>query len=163
MAGRIAARLAEMGVTLPVAPAPVANYLPFMKTGNLVHTAGQIPVVDGKVMFKGALGTDAVTVADGQAAARLCMVNMLSQLVRATDGNLDRISKIVKINVFVSSTPDFTQQPAVANGASDFLVEVFGEMGRHARSAVGVAALPLGCSVEIDAIFELDGATQSSL
>lgn len=153
MSGKITARLAELGVVLPAAPAPAANYLPFTRTGNLLHIAGQIPKQGDKFTHMGKVG-DAVSVEEAQAAAKVCIINFLAQ-VQAAAGSLERVKTIAKINVFVNSSTDFTAQPQVANGASDFIVEVFGEQGRHARSAVGVAQLPFGVPVEIDGVVEL--------
>ena len=159
---KISARLGELGITLPAPPKAVANYLPYTRAGNLVHMAGQIPKVGDSCKYVGAVvgsekaGEGQVTVADAQASAKICMINFLANLQAACGGNLDRVKQIVKINVFVRSSPDFTGQPAVANGASDFLVEVWGDQGRHARAAVGVAQLPLGVSVEIDGVVEID-------
>jgi enamine deaminase RidA (YjgF/YER057c/UK114 family) len=153
MADTIQNRLAALGVTLPAAAAPAANYVPFAQSGKLVLTAGQLPLVDGKLAATGLLGRDLDTAA-GKEMARLCAINVLAQL-QAASGDLERIARLVKITVFVASTPDFTEQHLVANGASDFLVEVLGEAGKHARSAVGVAVLPLNAPVEIEAIAEL--------
>ncbi|MCO5066035.1 MAG: RidA family protein [Rhizobiaceae bacterium] len=146
-------RLAELGVTLPAAAAPAANYVPFMQSGNLLLTAGQLPLKDGKLAVSGLLGRD-VDVAAGKEAAKYCAVNILAQ-VKSALGSLERIGKLVKITVFVASDPGFTEQHLVANGASDFLADVLGEKGKHARSAVGVASLPLNASVEIEAIVEI--------
>jgi enamine deaminase RidA (YjgF/YER057c/UK114 family) len=155
MASRVSQRLTELGVTLPVPPASVANYLPFQRSGNLVHIAGQLPKL-GDTMIKGKIGAGLST-EEGAAAAKMCIINFIAQAQAAAGGNLDRV-KVAKINVFVNSAPDFEAHPVVANGASDFLVEVFGDQGRHARSAVGVAALPFGVAVEIDGVIELDEA-----
>ncbi len=146
-------RLAEHGVTLPDAPAPAANYVPFVITGNLVHISGQISQNEHG-LIKGRLGED-LAVEQGTEAARRCAISLLAQLKRACGGDFDRLSKAVKLVGFVNSTPDFTDQPKVINGASDFLVAVLGDVGRHARSAVSAASLPLGVAVEIEAIFEL--------
>ena len=144
------ARLAELGITLPAAVAPAANYVPTVIAGGLLHISGQIPFgPDGKP-FQGRLG-ETMDIEQGQALARLCAINLIAQM-KAALGSLDRVERIVKLGVFVSSTPDFTQQPEVGNGASDLMVAVFGDAGRHARSAVGVAVLPRGVGVEIDAI-----------
>lgn len=149
----IEARLAELGVTLPDAPVPAANYVPFVKTGALVHVSGQISQgPDG--LIRGKLGAD-MEVAAGAAAAQACAISLLSQLRGACDGDLERLVRVVKLVGFVNSTPDFTDQPKVINGASDFLVEVLGEAGRHARSAVSATSLPFGVAVEIEAIFEI--------
>lgn len=146
-------RLAELGVTLPDAPAPAANYVPFVKTGDLVHVSGQISQNEGG-LITGKLGAD-LDVAAGAAAARRCAISLLAQVRAACDGDLSRLVRVVKLTGFVNSTADFTDQPKVINGASDFLVEVLGDAGRHARSAVSAAALPLGVAVEIEGIFEV--------
>ncbi len=153
MADTIEARLAAEGVTLPAAAAPAANYVPYMKTGKLLFTAGQLPLVDGKLIATGLLGRDLDT-AVGRDAARACAINILAQVKAATD-DLETIARMIKITVFVASTADFTEQHLVANGASDFLARVLGERGKHARSAVGTASLPLNAPVEIEAIVEL--------
>jgi len=147
-------RLLELGVTLPSPPKPVASYVPFVVSGNLVFISGQVPVLDGAVKYVAKLGDDA-GVEIGQAAAQLCAINLLVQLKEACDGDLDRVVRCVKLGVFVNATPDFTQQPEVANGASDLIAAVFGEAGKHARAAVGVGSLPRGVAVEVDAIFEI--------
>jgi enamine deaminase RidA (YjgF/YER057c/UK114 family) len=150
----IETKLAELGVTLPDAPAPAANYVPFVQSGNLVHVSGQISNgADG--LIKGRLG-DTMSVEDGAKAAKTCAIALLAQLKAACGGDIDRLVRVVKLNAFVASAPDFHDQPKVVNGASDFLVEALGDIGRHARSAVGVAALPLGVAVEIDAVFEIE-------
>ena len=143
-------RLRRAGIELPQAAAPAANYVPYVAENGLLHVAGQIPFKPDGSLVKGRLGEN-MGIEDGQAAARLCAINVLAQ-VKAGLGTLDRVTRIVKLGVFISSTPDFTDQPKVANGASDLMVEVFGDIGRHARSAVGVAVLPLGVAVEVDAI-----------
>jgi enamine deaminase RidA (YjgF/YER057c/UK114 family) len=149
----IETKLAELGVTLPDAPAPAANYVPFVQSGNLVHVSGQISNgPDG--LIKGRLG-DTMSVEDGAKAAKTCAIALLAQLKAACGGDIDRLVRVVKLNAFVASAPDFHDQPKVVNGASDFLVEALGDIGSHARSAVGVAALPLGVAVEIDAVFEI--------
>jgi enamine deaminase RidA (YjgF/YER057c/UK114 family) len=150
----IETRLLELGVTLPSPPVPVASYVPFVVSGNLVFISGQVPVQDGAVKYVAKLGDDA-GVEIGQAAAQLCAINLLAQLKAACDGDLDRVVRCVKLGVFVNATPDFTQQPEVANGASDLIAAVFGEAGKHARAAVGVGSLPRGVAVEVDAIFEI--------
>ncbi|MEI5680359.1 MULTISPECIES: RidA family protein [unclassified Mesorhizobium] len=146
-------RLKDLGVYLPQAAAPAANYVPFMQSGKLVFTAGQLPLKDGKLVATGLLGRDLDTAA-GKEAAKLCAINILAQAKAAT-GDLDRVKRLVKITVFVASSPDFTEQHLVANGASDFLVAALGDAGKHARSAVGVAVLPLNAAVEIEAIIEV--------
>lgn len=153
MADTIENRLAELGVSLPAAAAPAANYVPFMRSGSLIFTAGQLPLKDGKLAVSGLLGRD-VDVTNGKEAAKLCAINILAQ-AKAALGDLEKIERIVKITVFVASSPDFTEQHLVANGASDFLVAVLGERGKHARSAVGTASLPLNAAVEIEAIIEI--------
>ncbi|WP_395540734.1 RidA family protein [Neotabrizicola sp. sgz301269] len=149
----IEARLAELGVTLPAAPAPAANYVPFVVSGNLVHISGQISQNEAG-LIKGKLGAD-VTVEQGAEAAKRCAISLLAQLKAACGGDLSRLVRAVKLTGFVNSAPDFTDQPKVINGASDFLVAALGDAGRHARSAVSAASLPLGVAVEIDAIFEI--------
>lgn len=153
MVDTIQKRLAALGITLPEASAPAANYLSYARSGNLILTAGQLPIVDGKLAATGLLGRDLDT-ATGKEMARHCAINVLAQL-QAAAGDLGKIARILKITVFVASSPDFTEQHLVANGASDLLVEVLGEAGKHARSAVGMAALPLNAPVEVEAIAEL--------
>lgn len=153
MSGEIEARLAALGITLPEAPAPAANYVPWVKVGTLVHVSGQISQgPDG--LIKGKLGAD-MDVAAGAAAAQRCAISLLAQVRAACGGDLTRLVRAVKLTGFVNSTADFTDQPKVINGASDFLVAVLGEAGRHARSAVSAASLPLGVAVEIEGIFEV--------
>lgn len=153
MGDTIEKRLADLGVTLPAAAAPAANYVPFALTGTLLFTAGQLPLKDGKLQAAGLLGRDIDTAA-GREGAKLCAINILAQ-VKAAIGDLEKIARVVKITVFVASTADFTEQHLVANGASDFLVAVLGERGKHARSAVGMASLPLNAAVEVEAIVEI--------
>lgn len=148
-------RLSELGLTLPPAPAPVASYVPVVvvEKAGLAFVSGQIPTKDGKMTASGTLpGT--VTIEQGQAAARQCVLNGLAQL-QAALGSIDRVKRIVKVGVFVACEPGFTDQPKVANGASDLLVSIFGEAGKHARAAVGVPALPLGAAVEVDFVVEV--------
>jgi enamine deaminase RidA (YjgF/YER057c/UK114 family) len=153
MAGRIEAKLAELGIVLPQVVAPVANYVPFVRTGDLVHVSGQISNgPDG--FITGRLGAG-MTVEAGAAAARACGLGLIAQIRAALDGDLDRVVRVVKLVAFVNSAPDFTDHAKVVNGASDLMVAVFGDAGRHARSSVGVAALPLGVAVEIEGIFEV--------
>lgn len=147
-------RLSQLGLTLPAAAAPAANYVPFVKTGNLVFVAGQIPLRDGKVQWKGRVGAD-VTLEQAQEAARMCAVNVIAQLREATGGDLERVRRVVKVGVFVACTPEFIDQPKVGNGASDLFVAAFGEAGKHARAAVGAPSLPLGVPVEVDAVVEI--------
>ncbi len=149
----IDARLAELGITLPDAPAPAANYVPFMITGAHVYISGQISQTAAG-LTKGRLGDD-LAVEQGAAAARSCAISILAQLKKAVGGDWGRVVRAVKLVGFVNSTPDFTDQPKVINGASDLMVAVMGDAGRHARSAVSAASLPLGVAVEIEAIFEI--------
>jgi enamine deaminase RidA (YjgF/YER057c/UK114 family) len=146
-------RLAELGITLPDAPPPAANYVPFVVSGALVHVSGQISQ-DAGGLIKGRLGAD-LSVEQGAAAARTCAISLLAQLRRATGGDWGRVRRAVKLVGFVNSTADFTEQPKVINGASDLMVAVLGEAGRHARSAVSAASLPFGVAVEIEGIFEI--------
>lgn len=150
---QIEAKLATLGVTLPDAPAPAANYVPFVLDGNTVYVSGQISSgPDG--LITGKLGAG-VSIEDGAAAARSCAISLLAQLKVACGGDIDRLDRVIKLTAFVNSTTDFTEQPKVVNGASDFLVEALGDKGRHARSAVSAASLPLGVTVEIEAIFAI--------
>jgi enamine deaminase RidA (YjgF/YER057c/UK114 family) len=148
-----AARLAALGLTLPAAAAPAANYVPFVLSGQQLHISGQISFAPDGSLIKGRLGAD-MDVATGAAAAERCALGLIAQM-QAALGDLGRVRRIVKLSCFVQSAPDFTDQPEVANGASNLMVAVFGEAGRHARSAVGVAALPRGVAVEIDAVIEV--------
>ncbi len=153
MSGVIEAKLAELGVSLPDAPAPAANYVPFVQVGDTVYVSGQISNgPDG--LITGKLGAD-MSPEDGAAAARTCAISLLAQVRAACDGDLDGLVRVVKLTGFVNSTADFTDQPKVINGASDFLVEALGDVGRHARSAVSAASLPLGVAVEIEGIFQI--------
>lgn len=153
MAFTVDARLSELGLTLPDAPAPAANYVPFVVVGDLVHVSGQISQ-DASGMIKGRLGAD-MDVEAGAAAARACALSLIAQARKAAGGDLERIARVVKLTGFVNSDPGFTDQPKVINGASDLVVQIFGDKGRHARSAVGVAQLPFGVAVEIEGIFAL--------
>lgn len=146
-------RLKELGIELPVAAAAVANYVPFVTTGNLVFVSGQLPLDNGKPAVQGKLG-DTVGIEDGVRAARLCALGLLAQMKVAT-GDLDRIKRVVRLTAFVASTPGFTDQPKVVNGASDLMVQVLGDAGRHARVAVGAPSLPLNVAVEIEGVFEI--------
>lgn len=149
----IAARLKEMGIELKAAPGPAANYVPFVQVGDTLYVSGQISMnADG--MITGKLGADLDTAA-GAAAARQCAINLLTQVQAACDGDIDRLVRLVKLTGFVNSTADFTEQPQVVNGASDFLVEALGEAGRHSRSAVSAGSLPFGVAVEIEGIFQI--------
>lgn len=147
----ITSKLAELGITLPKAAAPVASYVPVVAHGGFAHVSGQLPFVDG-VLMKGRLGDD-VSLDDGKSAARACALMIVAQLEAA--GLLDRVERIVKLNAFINCTGDFTDQPEVANGASDLMEQVFGDAGKHARAAVGVPALPRGAAVEVDAVVAL--------
>ncbi len=155
MAGKVEARLSELGIKVPEAAAPVANYVGYVKAGNLVFVSGQVTLKDGKFMYQGKLGAE-ISLEDGQSAAKLCAINILAQLKAACDGDLDRVRRIVRLGGFVNSTPAFTDQPKVINGASDLMVAAFGDKGKHARAAVSVASLPAGVAVEVDAVAEID-------
>ena len=157
MAGAIDARLEELGIELPEPAAPVANYVAYVVTGNLIFVSGQVPVVGGEFKYVGKVGDD-LSVEDGQAAARLCGINIIAQVKKALDGDLDRVTRVVKLGGFVNSTPDFTQQPQVINGFSDLMVEVFGEdLGKGTRAAVGMGSLPGGMAVEVETIWAIRG------
>jgi enamine deaminase RidA (YjgF/YER057c/UK114 family) len=149
----VAARIAELGITLPEPAKPVASYVSFVQTGNLVHISGQLSN-DASGGIKGAVGVD-VTPEQASAAARLCAINLIAQIKAAVDGDMERVVRIVKLGGFVQAGPGFTAIPAVINGCSDLMVDVFGDAGKHARSAVGVYQLPLGFAVEVDAIVEV--------
>lgn len=153
MAGSIDNRLAELGIELPDAAAPAANYVPAVLSGNMLYISGQLPMVDGKPSHIGQLG-GSVSVEEGAICARNCAINIVAQAKKAL-GDLDRVKRVVKLVGFVNSAAGFTSQPAVVNGASDTIVEIFGDAGRHARSAVGVAELPFGVAVEVEAIIEV--------
>ena len=150
--GKYEKKLKSLGVILPNAPAPAANYVPFVKIDSLVYVSGQISLGPNG-LIKGVLGKD-MAVEQGKLAARQCAINLLAQVKVACDGDLDRLTQVIKLGGFVNSTPNFFEQPSIINGASDFLVEILGENGRHARTAVG-AILPLGVAVEIDGIFSI--------
>jgi len=154
MSGRIEARLKELGIELPQPQAPWANYVPFTISGNLVFISGQICQWNGELRFIGKLGAG-ISIADGQAAARLCGLNILSQLRTACGGDLDRVRRCLRLGGFVNCTPELTEMPQVINGASDLMVEVFGDKGRHARAAVGMSGLPGDLAVEVEATFEI--------
>ncbi len=154
MTGIIENKLTELGVELPNAPAPAANYVPYVKVGNLVYISGQISS-DSTGLIIGKLGAN-MSVEEGANAAKICAISLLAQVKAACDGNLERLSKVVKLTGFVNSTTDFTEQPKVINGASDFFVNLMGEKGRHARSAVSAVSLPFGVAVEIEGIFQIE-------
>jgi enamine deaminase RidA (YjgF/YER057c/UK114 family) len=154
MAGKIDARLTELGITLPTPPAPVASYVPYVISGKLVFTSGQITAAPEGLKYVGIVGKD-ISLEDGKAAARLCAVNVIAQVKAACGGDLDKVVRCVKVTVFVNATPGFTQHPEVANGASDLFGDVFGDKGKHARAAVGAGSLPRNVACEVEAIFEL--------
>ena len=152
--GAVEMKLNQLGLNLPDAPKPVAAYIPAKQTGNLVFTAGQLPMVSGELISKGLLGQD-VEIDEANNAAKICTLNALAA-IKGVIGDLDRIKQIVRVVGYVASVPTFTQQPAVVNGASELLLEIFGENGKHARSAVGMAVLPLNASVEIELTVEVE-------
>jgi len=154
MAGRIDKRLKELGIELPEAAAPAANYVPYVISGNLVFVAGQVTFWNGELKYKGKVGDD-FTVEQGYEAARLCGLNIIAQVKAACGGDLDKVERCVRLGGFVNAAGDFHDHPKVVNGASDLMVEVFGDKGRHARAAVGAPALPLNVAVEVDAIFQI--------
>jgi enamine deaminase RidA (YjgF/YER057c/UK114 family) len=154
VSSKIETRLSEIGISLPAPGTPGGNYVPFVVVGDLVFMAGQVAREAGKMKYTGKVGRD-VSVEQGHAAARLCAVNLLAQLKVACGGDLDRVERCVRLGGFVNSAPDFLEHPKVVNGASDLVVEVFGERGQHARTAVGVAALPMDSAVEVEAVFQL--------
>jgi enamine deaminase RidA (YjgF/YER057c/UK114 family) len=153
--GTIDDRLAELGIEVPTPAAPVANYVGWVRTGNLVFTAGQVPLKDREFMYQGIVG-DSVSVEDATEAAKLCAINIIAQVKQACDGDLDRVKRIVKLVGFVNGVPGFGDQPKIINGASDMMVDVFGDKGKHARSAVGAGSLPINLSVEIEAVVEIE-------
>ena len=154
MAGRIDAKLKDLGITLPKAAAPVANYVPYVVTGNLVFISGQVTLGASGLEYIGHVGKE-FTIEQGQAAARLCALNLVAQLREACGGDLDRVKRCVKLTGFVNAIPDFASHPEVINGASDLMVQVFGDAGKHARAAVGAGSLPRNVAVEVDAVFEI--------
>jgi len=153
MSNHFETKLKELGITLPDAPAPAANYVPFVQVGDIVYVSGQISA-DANGFIKGKLGDD-MTTEEGAAAARACAINLLAQVKAACRGDLDRLVRVVKLTGFVNSTADYTDQPKVVNGASDLLAEALGDAGKHSRSAVSAASLPLGVAVEIEGIFQV--------
>ncbi len=154
MTGRVEARLQELGIALPSPPAPVASYVPYVRTGDLVFISGQVTLAADGLKYVGTVGKE-ISSEDGKAAARLCAINVVAQLKAACDGDLDRVRRCVKLSVFVNAVPAFTQHPEVANGASDLIVEIFGDAGRHARAAVGSGSLPRNVACEVEAVFEI--------
>jgi enamine deaminase RidA (YjgF/YER057c/UK114 family) len=152
---KIEQRLRDMGMALPEPPKPVASYVPFTVSGRLVTISGQIPIGPDGPRYIGQLGAG-MSVEDGKAAAQLCALNLIAQLKTACDGDLDRAKRCLRLGVFVNATADFTQHPEVANGASDFIVQVMGDSGKHARAAVGAPSLPRGVAVEVEGFFEID-------
>lgn len=150
----IEARLQELGILLPSQPPPAANYVPFVRVGPLVFISGQLPSLNGELKYLGKVGAE-LSVEKGQEAAQLCALNILAQLKIACEGDLSQVVRCVRLGGFVNSTADFKDQAQVMNGASNLMIDVFGDMGRHARVAVGVNALPFGIAVEVDALFEL--------
>lgn len=155
MAGTIDAKLQELGIEIPEPAAPVANYVPFVAVGKLVFISGQVPLVDGKPQFLGKVGAT-FSVEEGQKAARVCAINLIAQMKAAAGGDLDKVKQVVRLGGFVNSTPEFIDQPKVVNGASDLMVEVFGDKGRHCRTAVSAGGLPIDVAVEVDAVIELE-------
>jgi enamine deaminase RidA (YjgF/YER057c/UK114 family) len=154
MTGRVDSRLKELSITLPKAVAPVANYVPYVVSGNLVFISGQVTLGPNGLEYVGQVGQD-FTVEQGQAAARLCALNLIAQLREACGGNLDRVTRCVKVTGFVNAIPGFAQHPEVINGASDTIVQVFGDIGKHARAAAGAGSLPRNVAVEVEAVFEI--------
>lgn len=154
MTGRVEARLKDLGITLPKAAAPVANYVPYVVSGNLVFISGQVTLGPNGLEYVGIVGKD-FDVDQAKAAAKLCAMNLVAQLREACGGDLDRVKRCVKVTGFVNAIPGFAQHPEVINGASDFMVQVFGDAGKHARAAVGSGSLPRNVAVEVDAIFEI--------
>lgn len=154
MTGKVKSRLKELGITLPTPPAPVASYVPYVVSGNLVFISGQVTVTADGLKYVGIVGKE-ISIEEGQAAARLCAINLIAQVKAAAGGDLDRVKRCIKVTVFVNAVPGFAQHPEVANGASDLFVEVFGDAGRHARAAVGAGSLPRNVATEVEAVFEL--------
>jgi enamine deaminase RidA (YjgF/YER057c/UK114 family) len=155
MPGRIDMKLAELGITLPRPMPPIANYVPYVITGNLVVVSGQVPAVDGRIAVTGKVG-NGLSLDQGVEAARLCFINVLVHLKSACGGDLDRVKRVVRLGGFIASLPEFTSHAQVMNGASDLAVAVFGEAGRHARTTIGVPALPANAAVEVEGLFEIN-------
>ncbi len=154
MSQSVETRLQELGIELPKAAAPAANYVPFVVSGSLVFVSGQITIWNGELQYLGTVG-DGLSIDDGYQAARLCGLNLIAQVQAACNGDLDRVKRVVKLGGFVQCTPDFKDHPKVINGASDLMAEVFGDAGQHARFAVGAPSLPLNVAVEVDGVFEI--------
>jgi enamine deaminase RidA (YjgF/YER057c/UK114 family) len=154
--GRIDTKLKELGIALQLPSETAGNFLPFTKTGSLVFLSGQVPIEDGERKFIGKVGAT-ISVAEAQKAAALCAIGLIARVKIACDGDLDRVRRVIKLVGFVNAVPEFGDQPKVINGASDLFVQVFGDNGRHARSAIGVGSLPFGAAVEVEAIFEIAG------
>lgn len=155
MAGKIEAKLAELGITLPTPMAPIANYVPYVITGNLVVISGQVPAVDGKIVLTGKVGPGGLSIEQGQAQARQCFINLLTHLKNACGGDLDRVQQVVRLGGFIAAPAEFSQHAQVMNGASDLAVAVFGDAGRHARTTVGVPSLPADVPVEVEGMFRI--------
>ncbi len=155
MSTKISDRLKELGIDLPDAPNPVANYQPYVVSGNLVFLSGQVTIWNGEMQYQGKIGRD-LSVEQGYEAARMCGLNLIAQVQAACDGDLDRVKRVVKLGAFVNCVDDFKEHPNVVNGASDLMAEVFGDAGRCTRTNAGVPSLPLGFAVEIDGIFEIE-------
>lgn len=154
MTETVADRLKALGIDLPAAPPPAANYVPYVVTGTLLFVSGQLPMVAGQILYKGRLGAE-FGVDEGYRAAKLCGINLIAQVAAACGGDLEKVRRVVKLGGFVACTADFTDHPKVINGASDLMAEVFQAAGHHARFAVGAPVLPLGAAVEIDGVFEI--------
>ena len=151
---RIEDRLKELNITLPTPPAPVASYVPYVVSGNHVYVSGQVTIAPDGLKYVGTVGKE-LSLEEGKDAARLCAVNVIAQVKAACGGDLDRVTRCVKVGVFVNSVADYTQHPEVANGASDLFMAVFGDAGKHARAAVGAGSLPRGVACEVEAVFEI--------
>ena len=153
-ASHIEQKLKELGITLPQPAVPVASYVPFVVVGDMVYISGQLPVLDGKMQYQGKLGAD-ISIDDGASAARLCALNLIAQLKSACGGDLNRVARCVKLTGFVNGVDGFADQPKVMNGASNLMVDVFGELGKHARAAVGTNSLPFNVCVEVEGVFQI--------
>jgi len=147
-------RLKELNIKIDKIPAPAANYLPYIKSGNQIFISGQLPVKNGEIAFKGKVGNE-VTIEEAREAAKICAINIIANLKEACDGDLNKVKKCVKLGIFINAIDDFAQHPQIGNGASDLMVDIFAEKGKHSRFAVGVSSLPFNVPVEIDAIFEI--------